>query len=243
MKKNKKDKKDKKEKKKDGVTLGNFGRRKWDSEYFESKAILKNIDFDKFKEDIQKKKEEILPQSQRKPLEARKEDLDLKSQIGKKKVLTNTSEILNSKEQGGFYCKVCDITIINSQTFLDHNNSTKHLALMGMSNQAIKSSTSDIRLKLKQKASIKSQAISSIAKKLSELKKNKQVNEEESNTENEKQINENINKEEEEEELNEEEEKNIEEEENIEKEENVNNEEEMMKQMGIPINFGTTKKN
>jgi hypothetical protein len=70
-----KEKKDKKNKGK--VSKGKFGRRTWDTEQYQNKVVKKNINFEKFKEDLKKNKEKIIPNKERKPLEARKEEIGI----------------------------------------------------------------------------------------------------------------------------------------------------------------------
>lgn len=63
--------------------------------------------------------------------------VDFESKIG-------TTEIVSSAHTGGFQCKVCDVTLKDSNRFLSHINSRAHQKTLGMSMRVKRSTVEDI---------------------------------------------------------------------------------------------------
>ena len=162
-----------------GVIKGLFGRRAWDDQAYEQRALERMNRGSDFEIDYKRKptvsRSEALS---RKPLEARDSKiLHLDGQVGKKGVIEVTSEgkqlmpnsktIVKSKKKGeedhkadpskmaGFYCKVCDKSFRDSNAFLDHCNTKFHLSKMGVSNRAVKATADDVKQKLQAKIAAK----------------------------------------------------------------------------------------
>lgn len=69
-------------------------------------------------------------------------------------------------EKGGYYCKVCDRSFMDSTSYLDHLNSRMHMATLGMSMNVKKSSVVDVKNRFK----------AHIQKKLTTMKKDEKRN-------------------------------------------------------------------
>lgn len=93
-----------------------------------------------------------VPPSERKALTARSSDeVDLHSIVGTRTRITvdDSSDVVASA-QGGYFCNVCQVAIKDSNTYLDHINSQRHLAASGIASRAVKSTVADIRRRLRQ---------------------------------------------------------------------------------------------
>lgn len=71
-------------------------------------------------------------------LRKRDHTIEFESKVG-------TTEIVSSVQAGGFYCKVCDVTLKDSNRFLSHINSRAHQKLLGMSMRVRRSTVADIQ--------------------------------------------------------------------------------------------------
>ena len=69
-----------------------------------------------------------------------------KRQIGKTKKVNPEGE---GGEQGGFYCELCDKTYKDDMAFLEHVNSRMHQAKLGLSMHVKRSTTADVKSRLK----------------------------------------------------------------------------------------------
>lgn len=97
----------------------------------------------------------IVPPSERKALRARSEDeIDLYSIVGQRTRLVTEAEADSldaaAVAGGGYFCKVCQVAIKDSNTYLDHLNSARHLAASGIASRAVKSTLADVRKRLRQ---------------------------------------------------------------------------------------------
>lgn len=122
------------------------GRRVWDKNNYISRQETRVENEKNFSTD--EKRKEI------KPLEARKETLDIKSVVGKKYVVQSTEEALKI----GLHCDTCDVTFKDSKSLIDHKNTREHQAKLGMSLQPVRSTIEDVRKKL-QKPKVKKEKI------------------------------------------------------------------------------------
>ncbi|GAW83796.1 hypothetical protein, conserved [Plasmodium gonderi] len=130
----------------------NFGRKIWDKDYFKKKAEEKTTNEEdelilKLLPDLNKKKNipPPLPPSERKLLEERKEILSLDKNLGKVQIITQKT---TKEEQGGYYCKICDCVLKDSQTYLDHINGKNHNRMLGYSMKVKKVTLNDVVNKL-----------------------------------------------------------------------------------------------
>ena len=71
-------------------------------------------------------------------LQKRDHMIEFESKVG-------TTEIVSSAQAGGFHCKVCDVTLKDSNRFLSHLNSRAHQKLLGMSMRVRRSTVDDIK--------------------------------------------------------------------------------------------------
>jgi len=76
-----------------------------------------------------KPKLEYPPAEERTFLKPREEEVDLEGGVGKLQVITSQTP---KEDQGGYYCKACDVLIKDSQAYLDHINGKKHNRMLGM---------------------------------------------------------------------------------------------------------------
>ena len=74
-------------------------------------------------------------------------DLQIEKMVGKSLVVSSTSAL---NAQGGYYCKVCDCTVKDSMSWLDHVNGKKHNRNMGMSMRVERATLEDVQAKMKQ---------------------------------------------------------------------------------------------
>ncbi|KJP87395.1 hypothetical protein AK88_02952 [Plasmodium fragile] len=147
----KQDRHDDGKERKSQATIDNFGRKVWDKDYYKKKAEEKTINEEdelilKLLPDLKKKKvPSPPPPSERKLLEGRKEILTLEKNLGKVQIVT---EKTIKQEQGGYYCKICDCVLKDSQTYLDHINGKNHNRMLGYSMKVKRVALSDVIKKL-----------------------------------------------------------------------------------------------
>lgn len=79
-------------------------------------------------------------------LKQREKSVDLESQVGVSKLI---SPITPKWQQGGFYCKLCDCLLKDSQLYLDHLNGKKHNRMLGMSMRVERVTVDRVSEKLK----------------------------------------------------------------------------------------------
>jgi len=82
-----------------------------------------------------------------KPLEARKEILDLKLYQGKKVSILSTIDPKRT-EHGAFACQLCNVAFTDSSSFIDHKNTKEHLSKEGMTSTPLRASLDDVKRKL-----------------------------------------------------------------------------------------------
>ncbi|ORM41428.1 Zinc finger matrin-type protein 2 [Babesia sp. Xinjiang] len=113
-----------------------LGRKVWDKSYYakvaENKAGGQSGS-------VEQSIATLLPDPLRKPvfavpevrenLKRRKETVDVTKDVGKVRVI---NALTHKSQQGGFYCKVCDCLLKDSQAYMDHLNGRKHNRMLGM---------------------------------------------------------------------------------------------------------------
>ncbi|GAB69249.1 hypothetical protein PCYB_146770 [Plasmodium cynomolgi strain B] len=146
----KQERNDDKERKSQAI-IDNYGRKVWDKDYYQKKAEEKTTNEEdelilKLLPDLKKKNvPSPPPPSERKLLEGRKEILTLEKNLGKVQIVT---EKTIKQEQGGYYCKICDCVLKDSQTYLDHINGKNHNRMLGYSMKVKRVALSDVVNKL-----------------------------------------------------------------------------------------------
>eukprot|EP00055_Hartaetosiga_balthica_P000460 m.136634 g.136634 ORF g.136634 m.136634 type:complete len:223 (-) comp10788_c0_seq1:1164-1832(-) len=97
----------------------------------------------KEEEELQRKADAKKNPVKRENLKARDFAVDLKSTLGKSRVVVST----NSKDSG-YFCEVCDCVLKDSTSYLDHINGIKHQKNLGMSMRVEKSSVDQVKKRL-----------------------------------------------------------------------------------------------
>merc|ERR1712228_34924 len=62
--------------------------------------------------------------------------------IGKYTIITNNTPL---SDRGGYYCNVCECSLKDSSTYLDHINGRKHQRRLGMNMRPVRSTLSEVR--------------------------------------------------------------------------------------------------
>eukprot|EP00594_Rhizosolenia_setigera_P002685 CAMPEP_0178955372 /NCGR_PEP_ID=MMETSP0789-20121207/9563_1 /TAXON_ID=3005 /ORGANISM="Rhizosolenia setigera, Strain CCMP 1694" /LENGTH=263 /DNA_ID=CAMNT_0020636985 /DNA_START=20 /DNA_END=811 /DNA_ORIENTATION=+ len=107
--------------------------------------------------------------SKRAYLKSREERVDLESKIGQSEIIDPdasvgtqvvkiTDGVTKNASGVGWYCKVCDCTLKDSLSYLDHINGRKHQRALGYSMRAKRSTAADVRARISELASSKSQS-------------------------------------------------------------------------------------
>jgi len=134
---------DEKEKEKETVQLDAMGRRVWDKDHFEEKAKARAAG----DEDSEDDKFTPIPASQRQYLRGRDLKLDLTKNLNKFKII---NESTHKKDQAGYWCNVCECSLRDSQTYLDHINGRPHNRRLGMTMKVEKVGADDVKARLEQ---------------------------------------------------------------------------------------------
>jgi U4/U6.U5 tri-snRNP component SNU23 len=82
----------------------------------------------------------------RNPLKGRDADLQIDKMVGKTLVISSTS---HHSQTGGYYCKVCDCTVKDSISWLDHVNGKKHNRALGMNMRCERATVEAVQARLK----------------------------------------------------------------------------------------------
>ena len=80
-------------------------------------------------------------------LKARDRELDLEARLGKQQMVVAGAA---PSQQAGYYCSVCDCTLRDSQSYLDHINGKYHNRALGMSMRAERSTAEQVRQRLRE---------------------------------------------------------------------------------------------
>eukprot|EP00029_Vermamoeba_vermiformis_P002994 TRINITY_DN13359_c0_g1_i1.p1 TRINITY_DN13359_c0_g1~~TRINITY_DN13359_c0_g1_i1.p1 ORF type:complete len:215 (+),score=67.57 TRINITY_DN13359_c0_g1_i1:15-659(+) len=125
-----------------GGTVDHTKRRAWNVDEYRKKAEARERG-----EDVDSKpnkRSSAIP-VQRGPLKEREELINLDEKVGK---FTSVNAGAPSSELGAFHCAVCDCTLKDSMTYLDHLNGKNHQRMLGMSLRVERSSLQDVRDRL-----------------------------------------------------------------------------------------------
>ena len=202
-----------------------YGRRKWDVE--NKSELIKEKEKNEDEEDL----EMMLPVERTDYMKARAHELGVNKRAGKVIVLGQENK---DKKIAIFKCKVCDVDFNDSISYADHLNGKKHNRILGMNMKVERVTAKKIRDKLERLGN--GNKIKEIDIDYDKLK-NQNQNESQENVELGKREIENENQE------NQEVEKDEEEEEEDEFVDALDEEDiKEMEAMGIPFDFGTTKK-
>lgn len=80
-------------------------------------------------------------------LKSRDRELDLEARLGKQQMVVAGAA---PSQQAGYYCSVCDCTLRDSQSYLDHINGKFHNRALGMSMRAERSTAEQVRQRLRE---------------------------------------------------------------------------------------------
>ncbi|PVU92237.1 hypothetical protein BB559_003784 [Furculomyces boomerangus] len=132
-------------------------RRTWDKEEYEKKARERAKRLKNDEQGIKNDREGSGDGSgkrvkvERELLKAREEKVNLTGMVGKMQIVQASGV---SSKQPGYYCKVCDCTIRDSISYLDHINGKKHHQNMNMSLKIKRETVDDVKKKLMEKKSL-----------------------------------------------------------------------------------------
>jgi U4/U6.U5 tri-snRNP component SNU23 len=82
----------------------------------------------------------------RNPLKGRDVDLQIEKNVGKTLVISSTA---HHSQTGGYYCKVCDCTVKDSISWLDHVNGKKHNRALGMNMRCERATVEAVQARLR----------------------------------------------------------------------------------------------
>ncbi|KAJ2031879.1 U4/U6.U5 snRNP associated protein [Coemansia sp. S610] len=127
-------------------------RRSWDSDTYAKKARDREQQNRLADEDEERRRKGLRPRNQssrptetREPLQSRKQAVDLEGMVGKVQVVQASTA---ASGQPGFYCKVCDVTVKDSLSYLDHINGKNHQRMLNRSMKVATETVSDVLAKL-----------------------------------------------------------------------------------------------
>lgn len=142
--------------------VDNTARRKWDREEFEERAEARRAEEGGAGEGGEEEGGDGLTLKQRKQrerdplhlglierrsaLRGRDVVVDVGRAVGRKQVVSLGGDL---RQQGGFYCSVCDCRLADSQSYLDHINGKRHHRLLGMSMKTERANVEQVKDRLK----------------------------------------------------------------------------------------------
>ncbi|KAJ1951540.1 U4/U6.U5 snRNP associated protein [Linderina macrospora] len=88
------------------------------------------------------------PKAERELLQARTAQINLSEMVGKTQIVQAPTS--GASGQPGFYCKVCDVTVKDSLSYLDHINGKNHQRILNRSMKVKIETVEDVRTKLEQ---------------------------------------------------------------------------------------------
>eukprot|EP00281_Chroomonas_sp_CCMP1168_P034078 CAMPEP_0206242158 /NCGR_PEP_ID=MMETSP0047_2-20121206/16902_1 /ASSEMBLY_ACC=CAM_ASM_000192 /TAXON_ID=195065 /ORGANISM="Chroomonas mesostigmatica_cf, Strain CCMP1168" /LENGTH=212 /DNA_ID=CAMNT_0053667147 /DNA_START=23 /DNA_END=658 /DNA_ORIENTATION=+ len=130
------------------VAVQQVQRKTWDVEEYQRKADEKA----KEREEEEQQADEASKKTfsgaviQRESLKRRDADLQIEKMVGRSMVVSNSAPLA---QQGGYYCKVCDCTVKDSMSWLDHVNGKKHNRNLGMSMRVERATIEEVKDKMK----------------------------------------------------------------------------------------------
>ncbi|GIX64588.1 zinc finger protein, putative [Babesia caballi] len=148
-----------------------LGRKVWDKSYYAKLADSKTGGQG---DSVEQSIATLLPDPNRKPvvavpevrenLKRRNESVDVTKDVGKVRVI---SALTHKSQQGGFYCKVCDCLLKDSQAYMDHLNGRKHNRMLGMTMRVEKVDAKTVAAALRRRAmqeSVSKQSVEELQK-------------------------------------------------------------------------------
>ncbi|KAJ1961692.1 U4/U6.U5 snRNP associated protein, partial [Dipsacomyces acuminosporus] len=127
-------------------------RRKWDEDVFDKKARERERQINEEEEAAERRRKGLKPRAHssthtqdRELLQARKHAINLDEMVGKVQVVQSSS---SASKQPGFYCKVCDVTVKDSLSYLDHINGRNHQRMLNRSMKVAAETLEDVKAKL-----------------------------------------------------------------------------------------------
>ncbi|KAJ2463208.1 U4/U6.U5 snRNP associated protein [Coemansia sp. RSA 2322] len=127
-------------------------RRTWDNDAYAQKARDREQQNRQADEDEERRRKGLKPRMQtaraadtRELLQSRKQAVDLEGMVGKVQVVQASTAAAG---QPGFYCKVCDVTVKDSMSYLDHINGKNHQRVLNRSMKVATEMVSDVLAKL-----------------------------------------------------------------------------------------------
>ncbi|KAJ1902565.1 U4/U6.U5 snRNP associated protein, partial [Coemansia sp. IMI 209127] len=132
---------------------GESFRRNWDDAIYEKKAQDREQKTRTEEEDEERRRKGLKPRvrnSEAKPerkelLQAHKHAINLEGMVGKTQVVQAS---VAASGQPGFYCKVCDVTVKDSMSYLDHINGRNHQRMLNRSMKVAAETIDDVLAKL-----------------------------------------------------------------------------------------------
>ncbi|KAI9192930.1 U4/U6.U5 tri-snRNP component [Polychytrium aggregatum] len=128
-------------------------RRKWDKDEFAEKARLREQGALERDQELERKRKGLSakasaktePEEEKALLKAREERIDFTVNLNKTQVV---QVAVGSSKQPGFYCEVCDCTVKDNVSYLDHINGKKHQQNLGISMKVERSTFEQVKARL-----------------------------------------------------------------------------------------------
>ncbi|KAJ2756824.1 U4/U6.U5 snRNP associated protein [Coemansia aciculifera] len=127
-------------------------RRNWDNEAYAKKARDREQQNRLADEDEERRRKGLKPRTRgarpteaRELLQSRKQAVDLEGMVGKVQIVQASTA---ASGQPGFYCKVCDVTVKDSLSYLDHINGKNHQRVLNRSMKVASETVADVLAKL-----------------------------------------------------------------------------------------------
>ncbi|KAJ2553369.1 U4/U6.U5 snRNP associated protein [Coemansia sp. RSA 1933] len=130
-------------------------RRNWDNAAYEKKAHDREQKTRAAEEDEERRRKGLKPRvrgsdeaksgSSRELLQAHKQAINLEGMVGKTQIVQAS---VAASGQPGFYCKVCDVTVKDSMSYLDHINGKNHQRMLNRSMKVAAETIDDVLAKL-----------------------------------------------------------------------------------------------
>ncbi|KAJ2697678.1 U4/U6.U5 snRNP associated protein [Coemansia spiralis] len=134
-----------------GERRGDGVRRTWDSTTYKKKAQDREEQQREADDNDERRRKGLGPRpgrtawAPRELLQARTGTVNLEGMVGKTQVVQASTA---AGGQPGFYCKVCDVTVKDSLSYLDHINGKKHQRVLNRSMDVAVETVDDVLAKL-----------------------------------------------------------------------------------------------